>query len=45
MASLRSGTRKDGSPYVEVFYRLDGTQSSTSFEDLPSANQFQRLVC
>jgi len=37
MASLRPGTRKDGSTYVQVLYRLDGKQSSTSFEDLPSA--------
>ncbi len=44
MASLRSGTRKDGSTYVQVLYRLNGKQSSTSFEDLASAAQFQKLV-
>src|ERR1700675_5022943 len=44
MASLRSGTRRDGSTYVQVLYRLNGKQSSTSFEDLPSATRFQKLV-
>lgn len=44
MASLRRGTRKDGSTYVQVLYRLDGKQSSTSFEDLASASKFQKLV-
>ncbi|OBF68808.1 integrase [Mycobacterium sp. 852002-51971_SCH5477799-a] len=44
MASLRSGTRKDGSTYVQVLYRLDGKQSSTSFEDVASAMKFQKLV-
>jgi hypothetical protein len=32
MASLRGGTRRDGSTYVQVLYRLDGKQSSTSFK-------------
>jgi len=44
MASLRCGTRSDGSTYVQVPYRLDGKQSSTSFEDLASAAKFQKLV-
>ncbi|MGZ6880867.1 MAG: tyrosine-type recombinase/integrase, partial [Mycobacteriaceae bacterium] len=44
MASLRSGTRRDGATYVQVLYRLDGKQSSTSFEDLLSATKFQKLV-
>jgi hypothetical protein len=44
MASLRPGTRRDGSTYVQVLYRLDGKQSSTSFEDLASAKKFQKLV-
>jgi hypothetical protein len=44
MASLRSGTRRDGSTYVQVLYRLGGRQSSTSFEDLASATKFQKLV-
>jgi CHASE1-domain containing sensor protein len=44
MASLRPGTRGDGSTYVQVLYRLDGKQSSTSFEDLASAKKFQKVV-
>jgi hypothetical protein len=44
MASLRPGTRRDGSTYVQVLYRLDGKQSSTSFEDLASAQKFQKFV-
>src|SRR5271167_1119230 len=44
MASLRPGTRKDGSTYVQVLYRLDGKQSSTSFEDVASAQKFQKMV-
>ncbi|MCX5044640.1 site-specific integrase [Aldersonia sp. NBC_00410] len=44
MASLRSGTRKDGSTYVQVLYRLDGKQTSTSFEDMASAVKFQSLA-
>ena len=44
MASLRSGTRRDGSTYVQVLYRLDGKQTSTSFEDMASAAKFQKLA-
>jgi hypothetical protein len=44
MASLRTGTRRDGSTYMQVLYRLDGKQSSTSFEDLASANKFQKAL-
>lgn len=44
MASLRSGTRRDGSTYVQVLYRLNSKQSSTSFEDLASATKFRKLV-
>lgn len=44
MASLRSGTRKDGSSYVQVLYRLGGKQTSTSFEDMTSAVRFQKLA-
>jgi hypothetical protein len=44
MASLRSGTRRDGSTHVQVLYRLNGKQSSTSFEDLTSATKFKKLV-
>ena len=41
---MRSGTRRDGSSYVQVLYRLNGKQSSISFEDLVSATKFQKLV-
>ncbi|HEY6575769.1 MAG TPA: hypothetical protein VI029_12735, partial [Mycobacterium sp.] len=34
MASLRTRTRKDGTEYYAVLYRLRGKQTSTSF-DLP----------
>ncbi|TFV60227.1 site-specific integrase [Mycobacterium sp. PS03-16] len=44
MASLRPGTRKDGTTYVQVLYRLDGKQTSTSFEDLVTAKKFKGLV-
>jgi len=44
VASLRRGSRKDGSTYVQVLYRLDGKQRSTSFEDLASAARFQKLA-
>jgi len=44
IASLRSGSRKDGSTYVQVLYRLDGKQTSTSFEDMASAARFQKLA-
>jgi hypothetical protein len=44
MASLRKGTRKDGSTYVQVLYRSDGKQTSTSFEDIASATKFKKLI-
>ncbi|WP_094286065.1 tyrosine-type recombinase/integrase [Mycobacterium lehmannii] len=44
MASLRKMTRKDGTSYVQVLYRLDGKQTSTSFEDLQSAAKFKNLA-
>jgi hypothetical protein len=44
MASLRAGMRRDYSTYMQVLYRLDGKQSSTSFEDLASANKFEKMV-
>lgn len=37
-------TRKDGTEYIQVLYRLDGKQTSTSFEDLLSATKFKDLV-
>jgi hypothetical protein len=36
--------RADGSTYVQVLHRLNGKQSSTSFEDLASATRFQKFV-
>ena len=44
LINIGSGTRNDGSTYAQVLYRLDGKQSSTSFEDLASAKKFQKLV-
>ena len=44
MASLRQMTRKDGTGYVQVLYRLGGKQTSTSFEDLQSAAKFKNLA-
>jgi len=41
MASLRPCTRKDGSTFVQVLYRLGGKQTSTSFEDLVAATKFK----
>jgi hypothetical protein len=36
--------RKDGSRYLQVLYRVDGRQTSTSFEDPASATRFKELV-
>ena len=45
VASLRNGKpRKDGTRYVQVLYRMDGKQTSTSFQDLGSATRFKELV-
>jgi hypothetical protein len=44
MASLRTGTRKDGTVYVQVLYRHRGKQTSMSFEDFRSAGKFRDLV-
>lgn len=45
MASLRNGKpRKDGTSYVQVLYRLNGKQTSTSFQDLATARKFKDLV-
>jgi integrase len=44
MASLRHMARKDGTAYVQVLYRRDGKQTSTSFEDICSATKFKNLV-
>ena len=37
-------TRKSGTAYVQVLYRLNGKQTSTSFEDAASAAKFRDLV-
>ena len=44
MASLRNMTRKNGTAYVQVPYRLNGKQTATSFEDSASAAKFRDLV-
>lgn len=43
MASLRPGTRKDGSTYTQVRYRLNGKETSTSFDDAAQAVEFKRM--
>ena len=44
MASLRARKRKDGSEYFAVLYRLQGKQTSTSFDDFESASRFRELA-
>jgi integrase len=44
MASLRARKRKDGSEYYAVLYRLQGRQTSTSFDDFESASRFCELA-
>ncbi|AXH47071.1 tyrosine integrase [Mycobacterium phage Asayake] len=44
MASLRTSSRKDGSTYTSVLYRLNGKQTSTSFDDPVQAVEFKRMV-
>ena len=44
MASLRTRTRKDGTEYYAVLYRLRGKQTSTSFDDFASASRFCDLA-
>jgi len=41
VASIRPRYRKDGSPFWAVLYRLDGKQSSLSFNDHREAQRFQ----
>ena len=40
MASVRMRSRKDGTEYYAVLYRLDGKQSSLSFDDHLTASRF-----
>lgn len=42
--SVRLRTRSDGSSYSQVRYRLDGRESSLSFDDHAEALNFDRLV-
>jgi hypothetical protein len=44
MASLRTGTRKGRTTYIQVLYWLTGRQTSTSFHDHASATVFRDLV-
>lgn len=44
MASLRARTRKNGTEYYAVLYRLQGKQTSTSFDDFESASRFCDLA-
>jgi hypothetical protein len=44
MASLRTRARKGGTEYFAVLYRLNGKQTSTSFEDFTSASKFCDLA-
>ena len=44
MVSLQNMTRKNGTAYVQVLYRLNGKQTSTSFDDAASAEKFRDLV-
>jgi len=41
MVSLQNMTRKNGTGYVQVLYRLNGKQTSTSFDDAASAEKFR----
>jgi len=41
MVSLQNMTRKNGTAYVQVLYRLNGKQTSTSFDDAASAEKFR----
>jgi integrase len=44
MATVRVRKRKDGSTYIQVRYRLDGVESSASFDDHAEALQFRELA-
>jgi integrase len=44
MASIRVRQRRDGSTYTSVLYVLNGTQTSTSFNDHAEALKFQQLA-
>lgn len=42
--SVRIRSRVDGSTYAQVRYRLNGKESSVSFDDLTEAERFDKLV-
>lgn len=42
--SIRIRTRSDGSTYAQVRYRLNGVESSSSFNDAAEAQRFDNLV-
>lgn len=44
MASIRSRTRRDGTPSWSVLYVIDGRQSSVTFDTEEAAHQFRVLV-
>jgi integrase len=44
IASIRPRYRKDGSPFWAVLYRLDGKQTSSSFNDYAEAQRFQDVA-
>jgi integrase len=44
MASVRVRQRRDGSSYTAVLYRVDGKQTSLSFNDHAEAVDFQKLA-
>lgn len=44
MASIRPRTTKAGTPYYQVLYRHNGTQSSDSFDDPKEATKYKKLL-
>lgn len=44
MASVKQRSRKDGSPYFDVMFRLDGRQRSVSFQTETHAQKFRNLI-
>jgi integrase len=44
MASIRTRSRKDGTASHSVLYNIGGRQTSVTFDDLTSAEQFRDLV-
>jgi integrase len=44
VASIKQRSRKDGSPYFDVMFRLDGRQRSVSFQTETHAQKFRNLI-